>query len=85
MVVLRLSGVLEKTGSGRSRIYKEIAAGLAPPPFHWGSSSCWFDHEWELILAARAAGACDDDIRALVQQILDARKEKWGALRVLQK
>lgn len=61
--------------ASRATIYAWIAAGLMTPPIKLGSkSSAWPAFEVNAILAARIAGKSDDEIRALVVELTEARK-----------
>ena len=73
--MLRLPSVSERTGEPRSTIYDRIADGCFPPPIKLGpQSSAWPAHEVDAILAARIAGKPAEEIRALVAELIEARK-----------
>jgi prophage regulatory protein len=68
--ILRLPGVIARTGKSRSTIYAECAAGLFPRPVRLGPRAVgWPAHEVDEILTARIAGASDDAICRLVSQL----------------
>jgi len=74
--ILRLSEVKVKTGHSRSTIYKRVTAGLFTKPVKIGErSSGWPDYEVDAINATLIAGKSDDDIRALVVKLEEARKK----------
>jgi prophage regulatory protein len=52
-----------------------VKAGVLPPPFYL-SQRCAvvFDHELASIVAARAAGRTNDEVRALVVRMVAARQ-----------
>ena len=61
--------------ASKPTIYAWIADGLFPPPVKFGAkSSAWPASEVNAILAARIAGKTDDEIRALVIELTEARK-----------
>lgn len=61
--------------ASRATIYVWISAGLMVPAIKLGSkSSAHPASEVNAILAARIAGKSDDEIRALVVQLTEARK-----------
>lgn len=63
-------------GKARSTIYGEIRRGIWPPPIRLGANSvAWLDHETRAVAAARVVGKSDDDIRALVKELVAARAE----------
>lgn len=69
----RLPAVLSRRSDGRSSLYRDIQQGLWPPPVRMGRASAWPEHETQTILAARLAGASDEELRGLVRQILEQR------------
>lgn len=61
--------------ASRATIYAWIAYGLMTPAIKLGAkSSAWPASEVNAILAARIAGKSDDEIRALVVRLFEARK-----------
>ncbi len=73
--ILRISGLLARTGNKRSTAYDRIKKGLLPPPISiGGATSGWPDNEIDAINAARIAGQSDDQIRKLVKGLVAARK-----------
>lgn len=64
------------TGMPRSTLYDAIRRGVWPPPIRLGANSvAWLDHESQAVIAARAAGKSDDQIRGLVKELVAARSE----------
>lgn len=82
MKSLRLPAVKSAFGySSDGAVYLNIDAGLLPKPVKVGPrASAWPEAEIEHILTARAGGATDEQIRALVNTLHDARKAAWAAL-----
>jgi prophage regulatory protein len=73
--MLRLPAVVERRGDSRSAVYRDIERGLWTPAVRIGErASAWPEHESDAILSARIAGQSDDDIRKLVQQLVEQRK-----------
>lgn len=73
--ILRLPAVLQARGRSRSAHYLDIQQGLFTPPVAIGARAVgWPTREAEALNAARIAGQSDDEIRALVKRLLDARK-----------
>lgn len=59
----------------RSAIYSNIQKGLWPKAIKISSrANRWFRHEVEAMVGLMAAGATEQEIRAKVQQIHEARK-----------
>jgi prophage regulatory protein len=78
--ILRRPAVQAKTGRPRSSLYQDIADGLFPAPIRLGvRSSGWPEAEVDAVNAARIAGTPDSELRALVAQLMAARKARQGA------
>jgi prophage regulatory protein len=73
--MLRMPEVEEKTGRSRTMHYEDIRRGLMTPGVALGARcSGWPEHELDAILAARIAGASDDDVCQIVQRLMDERR-----------
>ena len=73
--ILRRPKVSEATGDSRSTLYLKIKDGTFPPPVSLGARSVgWPSYEINAINAARIAGKSKDEIRALVKELITARK-----------
>jgi len=71
----------ERRGKSRSTIYSEISRGLFLRPFRLGPrAGGWFQHESDLVDAARAAGKSDKEIRQLVANLEAARGADFDRL-----
>jgi prophage regulatory protein len=76
MKFLRIDGVIELRGKGRSSNYSDVQAGLLTTPVKIGLRAvAWPEHEVLAINAARAAGKSDDEIRMLVTRLVADRKQ----------
>lgn len=74
--IYRLPAVKHESGLSRSTIYLRIAQGLWTKPISLGGRSVgWPASETTALNAARIASKTDDEIRALVQKLEQARKE----------
>jgi len=72
---LRLPSILSARGCGKSKHYADIRDGLFVPSVALGArAQGTAQHELEAINSARLAGKSDDEIRALVRQLIDQRK-----------
>jgi prophage regulatory protein len=80
--ILRLEAVKALTGiCSHATIYAHIKAGLFPDSIPLGLRAVgWPADEVQAVVAARVAGAADDELRALVQQLHAARRTKYQAL-----
>ena len=73
--LLRTPDVCAVTGMARPTLYQKMAEGLFPRPIKLGEkSSAWPAFEVSRLCAARIAGKSDDEIRALVVELTEARK-----------
>ena len=72
--LIRFASVQETTGLSRSTIYVRIAEGMFPPAIPIGPRSvAWRESEIAALNAARIRCASDDDIRALVTELVAGR------------
>ncbi len=79
--VVRISQTPSITGDCVSGYYAKASKGLAVPPFKTGlRASAVFEHEVQMIAAARAAGQSDDEIRMLVTQLIAERPKYFDQL-----
>ena len=73
--LLRTPDVCAVTGMARPTLYEAMAKGLFPRPIELGEkSSAWPASECNAVLAARIRGATEDQLRALVVELTEARK-----------
>jgi len=81
VVILRLPLVKDRTGLSRSSIYVRIKEGTFSEPVNLGARAVgWPDYEVGAINAARIAGKSNDEIRALVAELMASRKRYFHAL-----
>ena len=73
---LRIPEILGRRGGGHSKLYSDIAAGTWPPIVKFGRASVQPEHEVDAMLAAVAAGASDDELRRLVEELVRERARK---------
>ena len=74
--LVRRPEVLELLKISRSTLYKKIEQGLWPKPIMLGLRAvAWLSTENEQILAAMIAGQSADEIKLLVQSLVDNRKQ----------
>jgi prophage regulatory protein len=71
---LRYPDVCERRGDSRATMLRDIELGLWTPAIHFGKRACWPAHECEAIMRARFQGKKDDEVRALVAELVAARK-----------
>ena len=72
--IWRRKQVEAESGQSRSTIYLRITQGLWPKQIRIGPRAVgWLAREVSAINAARIAGKSDDEIRALVAQLHNAR------------
>lgn len=79
--ILSVSDTIARTGDGRSTHYARTKAGTFTRPVKRGKrSSGWPEEEVEILIAARAAGKSDEEIRALVIDLEAARQQIFADL-----
>ena len=72
--LLRLPAVLRARGRSRTMHYHDIRQGLFTPPVPVGLRAVgWPSYEVAALNGARIAGKCEEDIRALVTELIAAR------------
>lgn len=76
----RLPAVLEQRSDGRSSLYLDIQRGTWTAPVHLGRASAWPRREVQALIRARVAGASDEQLRALVQQLAVERAALMPAI-----
>ena len=74
--LLRLDAVVSRRGRSRPQLYIDIKRGTMTPPVRLGLKlSAWPSHEIDALNKAEIAGASQDELRALVQQLVEQRKK----------
>ena len=59
----------------KSTFYSQISEGLLPPPIRLGKRSVgWLESEINAVIRARIQNRSDDEIKVLVQCLVDQRK-----------
>lgn len=75
MAIWRLNRCLDESGKSRSVWYADIKSGLVGPPVKIGPRAVgWPADEVQKVNAARIAGKPEAAIRALVAQLVAARR-----------
>jgi prophage regulatory protein len=76
MAILRIPKALEETGLGRTKFYAFVRDGLMVEPVSIGGRASGVPSEELLAInRARIAGATDDQVRALVKRLHEARQQ----------
>lgn len=72
--ILRTAQALKQTGLTRSSFYRQLSEGLLPPSIKLGARSVgWVASEIAAVNRARVLGKDDDEIKALVTSLVQAR------------
>jgi prophage regulatory protein len=72
--LLRQSEISKRHLWGRSTLYEHIRTGVFPAPIKASNhTSAWLEHESDAIIVARIMGRTDDELRALVRELVAAR------------
>jgi prophage regulatory protein len=80
MRILRIQDTLQRTGATRTPLYEDVANGLFTKPVKVGGrrAAGWPEREVEAIVAARVAGAPDEEVRRLVQALHRDRRHAYA-------
>jgi prophage regulatory protein len=71
---LRLPQVCERRACSRPTLYRDVQAGIFPPPIKRGRRcSLWIEAEVDVVLAAEAAGAGAEELTRLVARLVVER------------
>jgi prophage regulatory protein len=70
---IKLRNVKAAVGEGTTAVYQDVKDELLTPPIKKGRSSFWIEQEIAAINAARVAGRSDEEIRALVRDLVAER------------
>lgn len=74
--MMRTLAVAEARGVSRSQLYIDVEAGLVTPPIKRSRNiNVWPSPEIEAINRLEASGATDDEIKAMVRQLVVQRKK----------
>lgn len=80
MKLIKLPQVLALTAKSRTGHYADIKDGLMTPPVRLSIHSvAWPEHEITAINSARIAGKSNEEIRALVRDLVAARSKSANA------
>jgi len=76
--ILRRPEVIRCTGRSKSSLYLDIQEGTMPPPISLGDRAVGFyKHEIQAVIAAMGAGYSRNQIKALIEQLIEHRQE-WN-------
>lgn len=71
---LRDSDVAQRDGQSRTTRWRQVRCGLYPPPVRVANrAKRYIEHEIDARNQALAAGATDDELRALIAELVAAR------------
>lgn len=76
---IRASAAQSALALPKSSFYAHIEEGLLPPPIRLGKRSVgWLESEINAVIRARIQNRSDDEIKALVQQQIQKRRELYS-------
>lgn len=79
--LLRLPDVCAKFGLRTTTIYDRIKKGTLPPSIAITTSRrAWLEHELDAVVGALISGLSDEEIRALVRDLVAQRRAAVSAL-----
>jgi prophage regulatory protein len=74
VTLLKLPEVCRRRAQRTTAVYAAVKKKLLTPPIKLTErSSAWVEHEVDAVTSALIAGASNDEIRALVRQLVAAR------------
>ncbi len=74
--IIRKPEVLQQFGFSRSTLYLRINNGLIPPPISLGGRAVgWLSNEIDSTLNAMVAGKTETEIKALIVELVELRKQ----------
>jgi prophage regulatory protein len=77
--IVRRPEVLKLLQVSRSNLYKKIEQGLWPAPIQLGARAvAWLSNENERVVGAMIAGQSKEEIKQLVKNLEESRKEYKG-------
>lgn len=77
--IIRQPKVLETLGISKSTLFNRINAGLFPPSINLGGRATgWLETEAQAVLSALAANQTRNELKCLVAELVEARKEHGG-------
>lgn len=77
--LIRASKAQKALGLPKSSFYSQVSEGLLPPPIRLGKRSVgWLESEINAVIRARIQNRSDDEIKALVQQQIQKRRELYS-------
>jgi len=78
--LLRVRAVCDKRGwKSKTTPYNQIREGLFPPPIRDGAINVWPEHEVDAVIDYVIAGRSEDDMRALVRDLVAQRSQAVAA------
>lgn len=81
LAIERAAQAFRRYGKAKTAAYCDIQAGLFPPQIRIGARASGFlSHEIDAVIAARAAGASDAELRDIVTQLVAKRKSLLATL-----
>ncbi|WP_417164353.1 helix-turn-helix transcriptional regulator [Streptococcus sp.] len=73
--LIRASKAQKALGLPKSSFYSQVSEGLLPPPIRLGKRSVgWLESEINAIIRARIQNRSDDEIKVLVQCLINERQ-----------
>lgn len=73
--IIRREAVLNRFGMSKTWLADQIAQNLIPPPISLGGRAVgWLDHEINAVIAARAAGKGDEEVKGLIAALIEQRE-----------
>jgi prophage regulatory protein len=79
--IVRKPEVLITLGISKSTLFNRINSGLLPPSINLGGRACgWLEEEIQAVLYALAASRKTDEIKELVNELIESRNKKGAVI-----
>ncbi|GEM_PF-3280429 len=75
--LLSMKQITASIPRSRASFYKDISSGLFPTPIKFSTSSFWYQDEIAAVMRARSENQSDEQIRALIKQLISLRGSRW--------
>lgn len=81
ITILKLSEVIELTRRSKTTLWQDCKDGIFPPSIKLGHKSVgYIEYEVQTVLHARAIGLTDNQVREVVSQLVEQRKQSASKL-----
>ncbi|AYA64177.1 helix-turn-helix transcriptional regulator [Alteromonas sp. RKMC-009] len=81
VTILKLSETLKRVNRCKTSIWNDVKEGIFPPPIKTGKTSAgYIESEVDAVLLARSVNFSDDQLKDLVEKLVQKRQESASRL-----